>query len=70
MFLPAIFPARNGHTGRFMAPVAAEIWIVAGATIIACFSAALFAIRTKRTADIVAATVAGLITLLFGDYDL
>ena len=62
IFLPATFPARNGHTGKFLGPVSTDIWIIGGVTLAVCIGAIVFAFRGSLP-DKVAATVAALFVL-------
>jgi len=63
MFLPATFPARSGHTGKFLGPVSPETWFIGGITLVACIAAAVFAFRGSRP-DKVAASLAGVFIIL------
>jgi len=68
MFLPATFPARNGHTGRFFGPVSTELWIIGGMTLTACIVAAVFAFRGSRPDKVAASLAAVFIILLIVMY--
>ena len=63
VFLPATFPARNGHTGKFLGPVSTEAWVIGGTTLVACVVAAVFAFRGSRP-DRVAASLAAVFIIL------
>ena len=63
MFLPSTFPARNGHTGKFLGPVSTQIWVIGGVTLLACIIASGIAFRGSR-ADKVAAGLAAVFIIL------
>jgi hypothetical protein len=63
MFLPATFPARNGHTGKFFGPVSTETWVIGAVTLAACIVASVFAFRGSRP-DKVAASLASVFIIL------
>jgi predicted permease len=61
MFIPALLPAKNGHTGKFMAPVSAELWAITAITIVASLALAVFAFRRGTRPDRVAGVLAALL---------
>jgi hypothetical protein len=64
IFLPATLPAKNGHTGKLMAPVSTEMWFVVGTVAVVCFAAAVFAFVRSGKPDKVAAVLGGIVTAL------
>ena len=64
MFIPALLPAKNGHTGKLMAPVSFELWTVTAITIIASLAFAMFAFRRGTRPDRVAAVIATVLCVL------
>ncbi len=65
MFIPALLPAKNGHTGKFMSPVSTELWLITAITIIASLTLAVFAFRHGTRPDRVAGVLAALLAAAF-----
>jgi hypothetical protein len=63
VFLPAIFPSRNGDTGRFISPVSTDTWIIGGVTLAICIGASVWAFRGSRP-DKIAESVATLLIVI------
>ena len=68
MFLPATFPARNGHTGKFFGPVSTETWVIGAVTLAACIVASVFAFRGSRPDKVAASLASVFIILLIVEY--
>jgi len=68
VYLPATFPARNGHTGKFLGPISTETWVLGGVTLIACIVASAFAFRGSRPDKVAASLAAVFIILLIVMY--
>jgi cytochrome bd-type quinol oxidase subunit 2 len=70
VFLPATFPARNGHTGKFMGSVGWEVWAMNAVTIVVCIFACAIAMRGSRVdkvAGFVAALLVIVLLIVFGE---
>jgi hypothetical protein len=62
VFLPALLPARDGHTGRLTRELTTIDWAIAIVSVVVSVAACAFAVRRRQTADTICAIAAALMT--------